>query len=230
MGVTSLAAIIAIGYFARRYGAAYCLDLKAANLAKEVRDRTPIDCAEFWFNRYQSAWSQITAAAVALFAAWLAWRAVQAQIAAQNRATHLAEVEFWESKAETSASAIVALSTMRTNLKALQIAREAHKTGQNVNIRACQIMRANGFYPFASVDATSVGAESAYYINFVSLLSGQIARLDSGPGSETLAIIDRALAGLFLLLPPVEAAVDQASARHERQHARAVETLKRLVS
>lgn len=54
IGSIALCVSIAIYYFGKRYGTAYCLDLKAANLAKDLKDRTPIDCTEFWINRYQT--------------------------------------------------------------------------------------------------------------------------------------------------------------------------------
>lgn len=83
--VIAALAALAGAWFAYRYGARYCMAMKAANLARDAKDKiAPLDCAEFWFNRYQSAWSSIVSAGVALFAAILAWRSVRRQISLQE--------------------------------------------------------------------------------------------------------------------------------------------------
>lgn len=64
IAIVGVLALIAIGWSAHGYGARYCIDLKAANILKDVKDRTPIDCAEFWLNRYQTTFQTTASLAV----------------------------------------------------------------------------------------------------------------------------------------------------------------------
>lgn len=59
-------------------------------------------CIEFWLNRYQSAWAGMLGATAALFAAWIAWQAVQRQIDVQATANKLNELTYWQKKADDS--------------------------------------------------------------------------------------------------------------------------------
>lgn len=68
---TAAAALIAT-WASYGYGTRYCLALKAGNILKEPKDRILIDCAEFWFNRYQSLLGNaLTAAVAAITLIWI---------------------------------------------------------------------------------------------------------------------------------------------------------------
>lgn len=60
-------------------GLCYGVNLQALNEGRPV-----FGCFEFWLSRYQTAWAGALGAAAALFAAGIAWRAVQRQIDEQR--------------------------------------------------------------------------------------------------------------------------------------------------
>lgn len=73
----AIAAAILI-YIVHGYGSRYCFAMKAANYAREAKDKVaPIDCLEFWLNRYQSMLAGLLAAGVALIVARPVFRALR---------------------------------------------------------------------------------------------------------------------------------------------------------
>lgn len=87
IGIAVATAAAGLIYIAHRYGTRYCFALKAVNYAREAKDKVaPIDCLEFWLNRYQSVLAGFLAAGVALIVA----RPVFRQLREMNRQSAVA--------------------------------------------------------------------------------------------------------------------------------------------
>lgn len=200
----------------------------AAKITSMAPDKIEFGCFEFWLNRYQSAWAQLIAAAVAIIAAGVAWKAVQAQIEAQNKATQISELEFWQSRLDNSEAAFVGLSLMKTNLVGLQGAIDQQKGERAGGILAVKLLELSGNYPFEEIDTSRLGIASGFYMTFVAKLKGQMARLAANPTPEITVITNQNLIDLFNRLPTVVASIDNAIARNEEMHARADEALRRI--
>lgn len=110
IGVVGTTALLVLGYLAHRYGTRYCLALKAGNLAKEAKDKVaPIDCIEFWLNRYQGLLAGALAAGVALIVA----RPVFRQLREMNRQSAVAIRGVEEGYARELEAESVRLATFR---------------------------------------------------------------------------------------------------------------------
>lgn len=52
---------------------------------KDIMKTAGPSCAEFWVNRYQTAWAGLIGAFAAMTAAWIAWHSIQVQIGREER-------------------------------------------------------------------------------------------------------------------------------------------------
>lgn len=185
-------------------------------------------CIEFWSYRYQAAWSQGIASIVAIFAASLAWIAVQKQIKSQQVATMIAEATFWQHKHDAAMGGVLATQAAEDNLRELQRAKARQTTGQNVNLAAIQDMKRGGQYPLLPVAAALIGPEAHAYVRFTNQLELAMRRVDEMPGHSTLIDIDRAIGQLLQELENASLGIASARSRLEGEIERSSAALARI--
>jgi hypothetical protein len=145
------ACALVTGYCAWRYGTRYCAALKTANLLKEAKDRVPLDCGEFWLNRYQTAYVGVLSVVAALGAARFAWLGIMKQMTLQRRSNQIAELGLQRSRLLEARARLHSLNAAQRKIAVIDEAAKQYPVGQNVEIAMITALANQGEFPFAPV-------------------------------------------------------------------------------